>query len=105
MTIPTLLTKMEQDINLERIVYESRRLSSLIELRRLVEDSRYEMSCRFFATQNFMGAEGSQEFQLSRRVREAIIKELDEQLKAEGKSLQDMFGTEKTNKKVVKTHV
>jgi|ERR1035437_4534740 hypothetical protein len=81
----------KEPLNVERLVYESKRLDKLVELKRLASDERYHMDVKFFANQSFLGMSTEPEFQINQRVRNVMVKELEQQIKEEGEKLQIMF--------------
>lgn len=88
---------MTMDLNLEKLVYESKRVGTLLDLKRLLKDNRYEMACRFFPNTS-IPADREPEFQISRKLRMSMLKELDKQIKDEGTRIQNMFNVDDSSK-------
>ena len=81
---------MSKELNIEKLVYESKRVTTLLELERLIKDPSQEMVCRFFPNRpSFAGKEI--EFQISRRLRVAVMKELEKNIDEERVKLQTMI--------------
>lgn len=81
---------MSNELNLEKLVYESKRVGTLLDLKRLLKDPGYEMACRFFPNRP-TPVDREPEFQISRKLRISMLKELEKQIKEERDKIQNMF--------------
>lgn len=85
---------MANEINLEKLVYESKKINTLLELRRFLKEGRYEVTLKAFPGSLFPGMEKEAEFPINKKIRTVVIKELDKQIKEEGIKLKSMFSAD-----------